>query len=69
VSVFRRTRPPWRRCPKDRCARVVLEAVDAFEGLREIRLCNLDEATARIFYEEAERFRSPRGPAQPGGRA
>lgn len=41
--------------PKARCARIILETVDAFEGLKEIRLTNLDELTAGIFREEAAR--------------
>jgi O-acetyl-ADP-ribose deacetylase (regulator of RNase III) len=48
--------------PKDRCARVILETVCAFEGLEEVRLCNLDDRTATIFREEAERFRSADAP-------
>jgi len=43
--------------PKDRCAAVMLEAVDGFTGLDEIRLCNIDDVTAQIFKETAERFR------------
>ena len=46
--------------PKDQCARVMLDAVEAHlrdrpEGssLREIRLCNIDEETATIFQQEA----------------
>jgi putative ATPase len=44
--------------PKERCAEILLAAADAFEGLDEIRLCNFDEPTARIFEAAAERFRS-----------
>lgn len=44
--------------PKERCARVILGVVDAFQGLEEIRLCNFDDPTARVFQEQSERFRS-----------
>jgi putative ATPase len=44
--------------PKDRCARVILETVTSFRGLEEIRLCNLDDPTARTFLAAAERFRA-----------
>jgi O-acetyl-ADP-ribose deacetylase (regulator of RNase III) len=47
--------------PKPRAVRVILDAVDAFlqahphGPLREINLCNIDELTARLFLEEAQR--------------
>jgi putative ATPase len=44
--------------PKDRCARVILETVTSFPGLDEIRLCNLDDPTTRVFLAAAERFRA-----------
>jgi O-acetyl-ADP-ribose deacetylase (regulator of RNase III) len=44
--------------PKPRCADVMLAVVDTFPGLDEVRLCNLDEPTVRIFCERAERYRS-----------
>jgi len=44
--------------PKDRCARVILETVTSFRGLDEIRLCNLDDPTVRVFLAAAERFRA-----------
>jgi O-acetyl-ADP-ribose deacetylase (regulator of RNase III) len=44
--------------PTDRCAGLLVAAADAFEGLEEIRLCNIDEPTAADFAAEAERFRS-----------
>ena len=39
--------------PKDRCAAVMVEAVDGFTGLDEIRLCNIDALTTQIFKETA----------------
>ena len=44
--------------PKERCAEVILETVDGFEGLKEIRLTNLDDLTAGIFREKAESYRA-----------
>ena len=44
--------------PKDRCARVILETVTSFPGLDEIRLCNRDDPTVRVFLAAAERFRA-----------
>jgi O-acetyl-ADP-ribose deacetylase (regulator of RNase III) len=49
--------------PKERCAEVILGEASGFRGLEEIRLTNLDEETARIFYEEAERLRTRAGGA------
>lgn len=47
--------------PKPRAARVILDAVDAFlqahphGPIQEVNLCNIDDLTARLFLEEAQR--------------
>ncbi|MCS7222158.1 MAG: macro domain-containing protein [Anaerolineae bacterium] len=47
--------------PKPRAARVILDAVDTFlqahpDGpIQEVNLCNIDDLTARLFLEEAQR--------------
>jgi len=43
--------------PKERCAEIILETVDAFAGLVEIRLTNLDDLTAGIFRDKAAGYR------------
>jgi O-acetyl-ADP-ribose deacetylase (regulator of RNase III) len=47
--------------PKERCATVMLDAIEAFlkaregAGLTEIRLCNIDDETAEVMRAEVER--------------
>lgn len=53
--------------PKDQCAEVMLNAIEAHLAehsgtttLREIRLCNIDNETTRIFRDEVDRRRAER---------